>query len=103
MDQVARFHLGNGARLERLNWLADTSEKGLREAHGLMVNYRYDLSEIERNHEAYAFDGAVAASRSVRGLLKAPPKTKGLAAVPDLLALPGVAKTKKVRGEGSQS
>jgi malonyl-CoA decarboxylase len=99
VDQVARFHLGNGARLERLNWLADTSEKGLREAHGLMVNYRYDLSEIERNHEAYASDGAVTASRSVRGLLKALPKTKGLAAVPDLLALPSVAKTKKARDE----
>ena len=76
VDPVARFHLGNGARLERLNWLADTSEKGLREAHGLMVNYRYDLAEIERNHEAYANDGTVAASRSVRALLRAQPKTR---------------------------
>ena len=101
--QVARFHLGNGARLERLNWLGDTSEKCLREAHGLMVNYRYDLSEIERNHEAYADQGTVAASRSVRGLLRPVPKTKGLAAVPDLLALPGVSKTKRVRGEEPQS
>ena len=42
VDPVARFHLGNGARLERINWLGDTSEKGLREAHGLMVNYRYE-------------------------------------------------------------
>ncbi len=99
VDQVARFHLGNGARLERLNWLGDTSEKGLREAHGLMVNYRYDLSEIERNHEAYADQGTVAASRAVRGLLKPPPKAKVLAAVPDLLALPSVAKTKRVRSE----
>jgi malonyl-CoA decarboxylase len=70
VDPVARFHLGNGARLERINWLGDTSEKGLREAHGLMVNYRYDLKEIERNHEAYANDGTVVASRAVRSLLR---------------------------------
>ncbi|MET0431097.1 MAG: malonyl-CoA decarboxylase family protein, partial [Hyphomicrobium sp.] len=98
----ARFHLGNGARLERLNWLADTSEKGLREAHGLMVNYRYDLGDIERNHEAYADEGTVAASRAVRSLFKAPPKTKGLAAMPELLALPGVTKSKRGQGEDSQ-
>ncbi|MET0640575.1 MAG: malonyl-CoA decarboxylase [Hyphomicrobium sp.] len=102
VDQVARFHLGNGARLERLNWLADTSEKGLREAHGLMVNYRYDLGEIERNHEAYADEGTVAASRAVRSLFKAPPKTKGLAAMPELLALPSVTKSKRGQGEDSQ-
>jgi malonyl-CoA decarboxylase len=99
VDQVARFHLGNGARLERLNWLGDPSEKGLREAHGLMVNYRYDLSEIERNHEAYADEGTVAASRAVRSLLKPPPKTKALGAVPDLLALPGASKSKRVRND----
>ncbi|MDO9383177.1 MAG: malonyl-CoA decarboxylase [Hyphomicrobiaceae bacterium] len=79
-DPVARFHLGNGARLERINWLADTSEKGLRAAHGVMVNYRYDLKEIERNHEAYANDGTVAASRAVKALLRAPPKTKAITA-----------------------
>ena len=76
VDPVARFHLGNGARLERLNWLADTSEKGLREGHGLMVNYRYDLTEIEKNHEAYANDGTVAASRAVRAMLRPPVKLK---------------------------
>ncbi len=97
VDPVARFHLGNGARLERLNWLGDTSEKGLREAHGLMVNYRYDLAEIERNHEAYAQDGTVAASRAVRSLLKPAPKAKGLSAVPDLLALPVVSPAKRSR------
>lgn len=69
-DTVARFHLGNGARLERINFLADVSEKGLAQAHGLMVNYRYDLKEIEKNHEAYANQKAVAASRQVRALLK---------------------------------
>ncbi len=76
VDPVARFHLGNGARLERINWLGDVSEKGLREAHGLMVNYRYDLQEIERNHEAYANDGEIAASRTVRTLLRMPAKPK---------------------------
>ncbi len=76
IDPVARFHLGNGARLERINWQGDVSEKGMREAHGLMVNYRYDLKEIEKNHEAYANDAIVAASRAVRQLLRAPPKLK---------------------------
>jgi malonyl-CoA decarboxylase len=70
VDPVARFHLGNGARLERINWLGDTSPKGLAEAHGLMVNYRYEIRDIEKNHEAYANDGTVAASRQVYGLLK---------------------------------
>ena len=78
VDPVARFHLGNGARLERINWLGDVSEKGLREGHGLMVNYRYDLKEIERNHEAFANDGVISASRAVRGLLRPQPKPKPL-------------------------
>ena len=71
LDPVARFHLGNGARLERINWLGDTSPKGMREAHGLMVNYRYELKDIEKNHEAYANEGEMAASRQVQSLLKA--------------------------------
>jgi malonyl-CoA decarboxylase len=70
IDPVARFHLGNGARLERINWLGDTSAKGLREAHGLMVNYRYELRDIEKNHEAYENDGTVASSKQVTALLK---------------------------------
>ncbi len=70
LDPVARFHLGNGARLDRIDWLGDTSPKGLAEAHGLMVNYRYDIKDIERNHEAYANEGTVAASRQVHGILK---------------------------------
>ena len=72
VDPVARFHLGNGARLERLNWLGDTSPKGLREAHGLMVNYLYDLRFIEANHEAFANEGTVVASDAVRHHLPAP-------------------------------
>src|SRR5262249_35431466 len=59
LDPVARFHLGNGARLERLNWLGDTSRKGLAEAAGMMVNYLYALESIERNHEAYAERGEI--------------------------------------------
>lgn len=47
MDQVARFHLGNGARLARINFLADRSPKAMREAHGLMVNYLYDHPEAD--------------------------------------------------------
>jgi malonyl-CoA decarboxylase len=76
LDPVARFHLGNGARLERINWMADASDKSLREAYGLMVNYRYDLKEIEKNHEAYVNEGTVAASRAVRALLKGRGKAK---------------------------
>ncbi|MGD9805910.1 MAG: malonyl-CoA decarboxylase [Hyphomicrobiaceae bacterium] len=76
IDPVARFHLGNGARLERINWLGDVSEKGLREAHGLMVNYLYELKDIERNHEAYANDGEIVASRSVRALLRPQAKSR---------------------------
>jgi malonyl-CoA decarboxylase len=69
IDPVARFHLGNGARLERLNWLGDTSPKGLREAEGLMVNYLYDLRFIEQNHEAFANSGTVVASEEVKAHL----------------------------------
>jgi malonyl-CoA decarboxylase len=79
VDPVARFHLGNGARLERINYLADPSEKGLRDAYGLMVNYYYDPREIERNHEDYANQGTVASSRAVRALLKAKSKVRALA------------------------
>ena len=78
LDPVARFHLGNGARLERINWLGDTSEKGVREALSLMVNYRYELRDIERNHEAYINHGSVIASKSVRSLLLAPDKSRAL-------------------------
>jgi malonyl-CoA decarboxylase len=70
IDSVARFHLGNGARLERINWLGDTSPKGLRESAGIMVNYLYRLDDIEKNHEAYANQGMVAASSAVRKPLK---------------------------------
>jgi malonyl-CoA decarboxylase len=70
IDSVARFHLGNGARLERINWLGDLSPKGMRESAGIMVNYLYRLEDIEKNHEAYANQGTVAASSAVKKLLK---------------------------------
>ena len=70
IDSVARFHLGNGARLERINWLGDLSPKGLRESAGFMVNYLYRIEDIEKNHEAYANQGTVAASSAVKKLLK---------------------------------
>lgn len=62
VDAVARFHLANGARLERLNWMGDPSKAGIRRALGLMVNYVYRLADVERNHEAYAKHGKVVAS-----------------------------------------
>jgi len=71
-DAVARFHLGNGARLERINWLADTSDKAMVQAHGLMVNYLYDLDDIEKNHETYAESRTVVASGAVQRLLRPP-------------------------------
>jgi malonyl-CoA decarboxylase len=70
IDSVARFHLGNGARLERINWLGDVAPKALRESAGVMVNYLYRLDDIEKNHEAYANKGEVAASGAVKKLLK---------------------------------
>jgi malonyl-CoA decarboxylase len=72
VDSVARFHLGNGARLERLNWLADTSERAIAQAFGLMVNYLYDLEDIEENHEAFAQQRTIVASKAVTSLNKAP-------------------------------
>ena len=66
IDSVARFHLGNGARLERIDWLGDLSPKGLRESAGIMVNYLYRLEDIEKNHEAYANQGEIAASSAVK-------------------------------------
>ena len=69
MDPVAHFHLTNGARIERINWLADRSPKGVRQAAGMMVNYVYKLADIEVNHEAYRGEGKIPASSAVRALL----------------------------------
>ena len=71
LDPVAHFHLSNGARVERLNWLGDVSEKGLQQSAGIMVNYLYRLADIEANHEAYRGEGRVAASGALRALARA--------------------------------
>lgn len=95
VDPVARFHLGNGARLEAIDFLGDTSPKGMKQAHGFMVNYLYALDDIEKNHEAFAELGEVAASATVKKILRgivpparerAPAKgveVKGIAAASD--------------------
>jgi len=69
-DRVSHFHLSNGARIERLNWAADLSEKGIAQSGSLMVNYLYNLSDIEKNHENYTASGAIATSSSVSKLAK---------------------------------
>jgi malonyl-CoA decarboxylase len=69
-DSVARFHLANGARLERLNWLADTSAAGIRRSFGLMANYLYQLDDLEGNHDAYARAHQVIASREIERLAR---------------------------------
>ncbi len=63
LDPVAQFHLGNGARLERLNWAADNSTKGLAQSVGMMVNYLYERDEIEKNHQSFENGKIVASSR----------------------------------------
>ena len=71
VDPVARFHLSNGARLERINWRANLSPRGMAESFGLMVNYRYIPNTIEANHEAFVSRGAIVHSRSISSLLAA--------------------------------
>ncbi len=70
VDAVARFHLGNGARLEHINWLGDQSPAGIERSAGLMVNYLYSLTDIEKNHEAFANRGRIAATHEIRKLAK---------------------------------
>lgn len=68
---VARFHLGNGATLGKINWLADESENGLNQSAGIMVNYIYDQSTLAHNHERYGQEYAIVCSADVRQLLPA--------------------------------
>ncbi len=65
LDRVAHFHLGNGAIVERINWLADVSANGFKQSYAMMVNYRYKLGDVDANHEAYS-NGRIVASREVR-------------------------------------
>ena len=67
-DPVARFHLGNGASIERVNWEADLSARGIEQSFGIMVNYLYDPGRIVSNHEAFAVGGRIAASSAVSRL-----------------------------------
>jgi malonyl-CoA decarboxylase len=78
VDPVARFHLGNGARLERINFLGDRSPRAMRQSHGLMVNYLYKLDDIEKNHEAFAGRSEVVASQPIRKLVPADRGTKSI-------------------------
>jgi malonyl-CoA decarboxylase len=71
IDPVARFHLGNGARLERINWLGNTAPRAIQESFGIMVNYLYDHDSIEDNHEAFVRDGIIVRSPDVDTLLEA--------------------------------
>jgi malonyl-CoA decarboxylase len=70
LDPVARFHLKNGARLERINWLGDTSLSGLQRSGGLTANYVYKLPDVERNHELYVREHKVRTSREIEALAK---------------------------------
>src|SRR5690606_30773500 len=67
LDPVTRFHLGNGARVERLNWAADPSPKGLKQSYGLMVNYLYDLKRLDK-HRAMLAQGKVPVSTGIQDL-----------------------------------
>ena len=71
IDPVARFHLGNGARIERINWLADRTPRRLAQSAGVMVNYLYDRPEIEQNHEAFASGQLITVAPAIYDLLKA--------------------------------
>ena len=70
IDRVAHFHLTNGARIKQLNWAADLTTNGIQQSAGMMVNYLYDLPNIEKNHEAYQSKGEISAFAAVRKLLK---------------------------------
>jgi malonyl-CoA decarboxylase len=70
LDPVAHFHLSNGARIERICWAADTSDKGQKESAALMVNYLYDPAKIEQHHEDYAGEGKRNSASAIRRILK---------------------------------
>jgi malonyl-CoA decarboxylase len=85
IDPVARFHLGNGARLERINFLADRSGRALKQSYGLMVNYLYKLDDIETNHEAFAARNEVVAAQAIRKLVPAEKAPRNLIPLPPAL------------------
>lgn len=69
LDPVASFHLDNGARVNRILWLADTSPRGMKQSHGLMVSYGYELDRVDENHERFGQSGEIAATRRIRRLV----------------------------------
>ncbi|MGE3705497.1 MAG: malonyl-CoA decarboxylase [Vicinamibacterales bacterium] len=77
LDPVARFHLANGARMERLNWMGDVSATGMRRALGLTVNYVYGLADVEKHHDAYAREYRIVASRDLERLAQPPARRGG--------------------------
>jgi len=85
-DPVARFHLGNGARVEQVDFLGDVSAKGLKQSYGMMVNYRYELSQIEANHEAFVRSFTVARSAALDQLVAGPSVAARARQLPQLLA-----------------
>jgi len=95
---VARFHLRNGARLERIDWAADSSPRGLAQSAGIMVNYLYELDEVERNHEAYINEGKITASRRVETLARGLrwPESEAVEQVP-IASVSGGADRKAIR------
>ncbi|MDV7341714.1 malonyl-CoA decarboxylase [Terasakiella sp. A23] len=70
LDPVAHFHLSNGSRMERINWLGDISSKGMGQSAGMMINYLYKLKDIEKNHESYSTSGKITMSSQVKALKK---------------------------------
>eukprot|EP01027_Heterolobosea_sp_BB2_P017609 GEZU01024933.1.p1 GENE.GEZU01024933.1~~GEZU01024933.1.p1 ORF type:complete len:165 (+),score=54.04 GEZU01024933.1:504-998(+) len=70
LDPVANFHVRNGASMYRLNWMGDTSPKGLQQSGSIMVNYRYRLEDIERNNQMYVLNGVIAAEDGFKQYLQ---------------------------------
>ncbi|SFU23093.1 malonyl-CoA decarboxylase [Mesorhizobium sp. YR577] len=102
LDPVARFHLGNGARLERINFLADRSPRAMRQAYGLMVNYLYKLDDIETNHEAFAGRGEVVAAQPIRRLVPASRPQRSLVPLTDAAAPQGQVTGKSARKDSKE-
>lgn len=97
IDPVARFHLGNGAQLERINWGADMSQAGLRASYGLMVNYLYDLKKIEKNVERFSQSPEVVAGNDVKRLMRIRPSS------PDVLIEVNMDRRRMIKLEDTKS
>ena len=78
LDPVARFHLGNGATLARLNWNGDSSDRAQKQSYGIMVNYIYDIPKVEKNHEAFVNSGTISTTSTISKLAAAYEKRRSL-------------------------